>query len=150
MSVGPIGRGRVACHLEGIRNSPKIKNPHPILQPRPFNIQLQHRNLGLRQRLAPLRIQTARILHPRAQRLRKHTRTNLIVLSIGVVGVDSNGPFAEQFYVSHFGLESGLHGGCGDGVDAVLQLRADAAAQQEGGQVAAIYDGFDEGVCVFV
>ena len=70
------------------------------------------------------------------------------MLSVGIVSVDSDGPLAEQFYVSHFGLEGGLHGRRGDGVDAVLQLRADAAAQQESGEVAAIYDGFDEGVCV--
>lgn len=68
------------------------------------------------------------------------------MLRVGIVGVDSDGSFAEQVYVSHFGLEGGLHGRRGDGVDAVLQLRADAAAQQEGGQVAAIYNGFDEGV----
>jgi len=70
------------------------------------------------------------------------------MLSVGIVSVDSDGPLAEQFYVSHFGLEGGLHGRRGDGVDAVLQLRADATAQQEGGEVAAIYDGFDEGVCL--
>lgn len=136
--------------LAGSQNSPKIENLHPILDPRPLDIQLQHRNLRLRQRLAALRIKTARVFHPRAQTFRQHTRANLVVLSVGIVGVDSDGPFAEQIYVSHFGLESGLHGRRSDGVDAVLQLRADAAAQQESGQVAAIYDGFDEGVCYYL
>jgi hypothetical protein len=146
LSIGLNGREKLPLVERKLKNSPKIQNPHPVLQPSPLNIQLQHRNLRLRQRLATLRIQTARILHPGAQRLRQHASANLVVLRVSIVGVDSDGSFAEQIYVSHLRLEGGLHGRRGNGVDAVLQLRADAAAQQEGGQVAAIYDGFDEGV----
>jgi hypothetical protein len=70
------------------------------------------------------------------------------VLRVGIGCVDGDGSLAEQVYVRHLRLESRLHRRCRDGVDAVLQLGADAAAQQECGQIAAIYDGFDEGVWV--
>jgi hypothetical protein len=93
-------------------NSPKIENLHPILQPSPLNIQLQHSDLRLRQRLATFGVQAARVLHARAQRLRQDARADFVVLLVGIGGVDGDGSLAEQVYVRHLRLESRLHRRC--------------------------------------
>lgn len=107
---------------------------------------LQHSDLSLRQRLATFRVKTARVLHARAQTRRKHARADLIVLLVRILGVDSDGSLAEQVDVGHFSFQGGLHRSRGDHVDAVLELAADALAQEEGGEVASIYHRFHEGV----
>lgn len=68
------------------------------------------------------------------------------MLLVRIGSVDGYGAAAEEVDVGHFALESGLHGCGGYAVYAVLQLGADAAAEEEGGEVASVNDFFDEGV----
>lgn len=68
------------------------------------------------------------------------------MLLVRIGGVDGYGAAAEEVDVGHFALERGLHGRGGYAVDAVLQLGADPAAEEEGGEVASVDDFFDERV----
>ena len=133
----------VAKDVSMERYAPQIKNAHPIPQPRPLHIKPQHRHLRLRQRLSALRIQITRILHPRAQHSLQHTGTNLVVLFVGLPRLYSDWPCAEEVDILHLRFIRSGQGYVGDEADPLAELGADAAAEKEDGEVAAVYDVFD-------
>lgn len=131
----------------GEQNSPKIKHAHPILQLRLLDIALKHSNLRLRQGLGTLGIQTAGVLHARAQTGGQDASADLVMLGVGGGGLDGDGPAAQEIHVVHLGLVGVGQLGHLDDVDALLQLLPDAAAQEEDGEVATIDDFLDQVIC---
>ena len=68
----------------------------------------------------------------------QHPSPNFIMLHIRLPRLDSNRPRAEEIDILHFGVVGGGEGGRGDGGEALLELGADAAAEEGAGEVASV------------
>ena len=132
------------CKIKkGRKNEPEIKHLHPIHQPRPLHIKLQHLHLSLPQRLRPLRIKTSRVLHARAQHPAQHPRANLVVLLIRRGRLNGNRPRAQEIHVLHLGRVGGFHGCAGGFANALREEAPDAEADDGVREVAIVEDGVD-------
>lgn len=80
----------------------------------------------------------------------EHPRADLVVLVIGLCGLDGDGPRAQQVDVLHFGRVGGGEGGAGYLGDAGAELGADALADYGEGEDAIVEEKVNEGVVVHI
>lgn len=101
--VGP-GEPLGEIQTRGPPAAAEVEDVLAVAQVGALDVQVQHGLFGLGQRLAAARVQTARVLHARAEAGAHQPRRHLVVLRVGRRGLDRHRPRAQRRHIRHLAL----------------------------------------------